>query len=106
MRPPIASMTGFARTAGSGGSLAWAWELRSVNARGLDLRLRLPPGCDAFEPALRDAAGKRLKRGAVYANLTIRREGAGRLALDREALETALHLARDLARRIDGAPPP
>ncbi|MDQ2804860.1 MAG: hypothetical protein M3Y41_20105, partial [Pseudomonadota bacterium] len=40
--PHLASMTGFARAEGSVGSTTWVWELRSVNGRGLDLRLRLP----------------------------------------------------------------
>ena len=63
MTTPLTSMTGFARAEGSADAIAWAWELRSVNGRGLDLRLRLPPGYDSLEPALRGAAGKALKRG-------------------------------------------
>ena len=58
-------MTGFARSDGASDGLAWAWELRSVNGRGLDLRLRLPPGFDALEPALREAAGKRAASAAT-----------------------------------------
>ena len=54
----VASMTGFARAEGSTASSAWVWELRSVNGRGLDLRFRLPPGLEAMEPALRQAAMK------------------------------------------------
>lgn len=104
----LASMTGFARHAGSlpDGS-SFVWELRSVNGRGLDLRFRLPNGLDVLEPALRDAAGKALKRGNVGANLTIRREErAARLVPDEAALAQILTLARDLAARIPGAPPP
>ena len=101
----LASMTGFARSSGSTDQLAWAWELRSVNGRGLDLRLRLPPGFDALEPALREAAGKVLKRGNVTANLTVRREEAARLAPDPATLEQVLQLATQLAARIPGAPP-
>ena len=70
----LASMTGFARTEGTADGLTWAWELRSVNGRGLDLRFRLPPGWDALEPPLREAAGKALKRGNVTANLSVKRE--------------------------------
>ncbi|WP_395698231.1 YicC/YloC family endoribonuclease [Methylocella sp.] len=72
----IASMTGFARAAGAAGPYAWAWEIKSVNARGLDLRLRLPPGFDALEPEARRRAGARLARGTVYATLAMRREAA------------------------------
>ena len=105
----LASMTGFARSEAAGpgpGAWSWAWELRSVNGRGLELRLRLPGGFDALEPALRDLAGKQLKRGNVTANLTIRREEAPRMAPDMAAIEQALALALDLAARIPGAPAP
>jgi len=68
----IASMTGFARTQGHidgplGG--AWAWEARSVNGRGLDLRVRLPQGMDAIDGPARAAVGKRFKRGNVTLSL-------------------------------------
>ncbi len=102
----LASMTGFARTEGVADGLAWAWELRSVNGRGLELRMRLPPGLDALEPALREAAGKLLKRGNVTANLTVKRDDQPRLAPDPAALEQVLALATALAARIPGAPAP
>ncbi len=102
----IASMTGFARAEGVDGGLAWAWELRSVNGRGLELRLRLPPGLDALEPAVREAAGAVLRRGSVTANLTIKRDEPARLAADPAVLEQVLALALALAGRIPDAPPP
>lgn len=106
---PLSSMTGFAR---EGGALpdgtSFLWELRSVNGRGLDVRLRLPSGLDGLEAALKEVAGKALKRGNVSATLTLRREerAAARLAPDPAALEQALRIALDLAARIPGAPPP
>lgn len=105
---PVMSMTGFARESGTlPDGTAFVWELRSVNGRGLDLRLRLPPGLDALEPALREATARRLKRGNVSATLTLKREERGpRLAPDPAALEQALALALDLAARIPGSPPP
>jgi uncharacterized protein (TIGR00255 family) len=99
-------MTGFGRAAGEQDQLGWAWELRSVNARGLDLRLRLPPGFDALEPPLREAAGRHVKRGSLTANLTVRRAAAATLAVDEPALEAVLRLALDVARRIPDAPAP
>ncbi len=102
----IASMTGFARSEGSIDGITWAWELRSVNGRTLDLRFRLPNGWDSQEAAFRDMAGKVLKRGNVTANLTIRRESQTRLELDPAALEQVLAIATDLHRRIPGSPPP
>jgi len=99
-------MTGFARSEGIAEGLAWAWELRSVNGRGLDLRLRLPTGFEALEPATRTALQAAFKRGNVSANLTVRAEAAPALAPDPAALEQVLTLALDLARRIPGAPVP
>ncbi|TCZ55612.1 YicC family protein [Roseicella aquatilis] len=100
-------MTGFARESGQlPDGTAFAWELRSVNGRGLDLRLRLPNGQDALEPALREATGKRLKRGNVSATLTLARTERPRLSVDPAALEQALQLALDLAGRIRGSVAP
>ncbi len=100
------SMTGFGRAAGEQDQLGWAWELRSVNARGLDLRLRLPPGFDALEPTLREAAGRHVKRGSLAANLTVRRAAGAVLAVDEAALADLLRIALDVARRIPNASPP
>jgi uncharacterized protein (TIGR00255 family) len=99
-------MTGFARTDGVADGVAWAWELRSVNGRGLDLKLRLPPGLDALEPALREEAGRALRRGNVSANLTAKRDDRARLAVDPAVLDELLRLALDLAARIPGASAP
>jgi len=105
----LASMTGFARADGTlPDGASFLWEVRSVNGRGLDLRLRLPNGFDALEPALRDAAGKVFKRGNISATLNIKREEktGPRLTPDPAALDQALRLALDLAARIPGAAPP
>lgn len=72
----IASMTGFARVLGGAGVYRWAWELKSVNAKGLDARLRLPPAFDAIEPDARGAITRRLARGTIYATLSAQREAA------------------------------
>jgi uncharacterized protein (TIGR00255 family) len=103
---PLASMTGFAHSEGTDAGLGWAWELRSVNGRGLDLRLRLPPGWDALEPPLRDAIGKALKRGNVTANLTAKREAATRLVADHAVLDTMLELAMTVHARLPGSEMP
>ncbi len=99
-------MTGFGRAAGEQEQLGWAWELRSVNARGLDLRLRLPPGFDMLEPSLREATGRHVKRGNLTANLIVRRAAAATLEVDAPALEAVLRIALDVARRIPDAPAP
>jgi uncharacterized protein (TIGR00255 family) len=70
----ISGMTGFARTEGEHEAQRWIWELKSVNGRGLDLKLRLPPGFDGLEQPARVLAGQRFKRGSVQASLTLARE--------------------------------
>jgi len=104
----VRSMTGFARATGTlPDGTPFTWELRSVNGRGLDVRLRLPGGMDALEAPLRDAAGARFARGNVSATLTIKREDrAPRLVLDPAALERAVALVSDLAARMPGAAAP
>ena len=72
----LSSMTGFARSHGVSGPYAWAWEIKSVNGKGLDLRLRLPPGWDAIEVPVRARLAENVARGSLQANLTIERSGA------------------------------
>lgn len=66
----LASMTGFARTEGTAGPWRLTWELKSVNARGLDVRLRLQPPLEAIEPEVRQRLAQRVKRGTIQASLT------------------------------------
>jgi uncharacterized protein (TIGR00255 family) len=106
MTNTMQSMTGFAREAGQlPGNAAYAWELKSVNGRGLDLRFRLPGGLDALEPQLRDAAARLLKRGNVQIGLLVRSESRPVPQLDAAALDQAVRQALTLAQRL-GAPPP
>jgi len=72
----LKSMTGFSRAAGSHGTWRWAWEIKAVNAKGLDLRVRVPQGFDAIEQDAKARAGKRLSRGTCYANLSAQRDSA------------------------------
>jgi uncharacterized protein (TIGR00255 family) len=102
----IASMTGFARTEGHDGPLSWAWELKSVNSKSLDLRFRLPPGFDALELPLRALVTQRLKRGSISVNLSIARAaGAGNIRVNREALAVVVRLANEIAAEVEAAPP-
>jgi uncharacterized protein (TIGR00255 family) len=102
----IASMTGFARTEGHDGLLSWAWELKSVNSKSLDLRFRLPPGFDALELPLRALVTQRLKRGSISVNLSVARAaGAGNIRVNREALAVVVRLANEIAAEVEAAPP-
>src|SRR3954452_11840904 len=87
----LASMTGFARQAGQSGAWSWAWEVKTVNAKGFDLRLRLPPGFDVLEPAIRADVPKRIARGTCFASLTAQRAGSGiDIRINRPALDALL----------------
>jgi uncharacterized protein (TIGR00255 family) len=102
----LSSMTGFARSHGVSGPFAWAWELKSVNAKGLELRLRLPPGWDAVETPVRAKAAELLSRGTVQGTLTITREGIVPVVRVNEAvLSAVIETMRDLAERIEASPP-
>lgn len=100
------SMTGFSRLDGSAQGQRWTWELRSVNGKGLDVRLRLPPGLDRLEIAARDRLGKRMARGNVQASLNVAREGSvTRLRVNEEVLSAVLDAMSQVASRIDAAVP-
>src|SRR5437588_1309678 len=92
----LSSMTGFARQAGQSGAWTWAWEVKTVNAKGFDLRLRLPPGFDALEPAVRADLPKRLARGACFASLSAQRAGAGDVRINRPALDPLVAALADV----------
>ncbi len=102
----LSSMTGFARGHGIAGPYAWNWEIKSVNAKGLDVRFRLPPGWDAVEVPARARATAELARGTVYCNLTVERKGVATTVKVNEAvLNAVLDTIKTLERTSDAAPP-
>src|SRR5215470_6459265 len=106
MQMALASMTGFARSHGVCGSYVWAWELKSVNAKGLDLRLRLPPGWDAIEIPARSRAAESIARGTVFGTLTVKREGiAPLIRVNEPVLNAIMATVGNLGKRFDVAPP-
>jgi uncharacterized protein (TIGR00255 family) len=101
----LSSMTGFARSHGVCGTYAWAWEIKSVNAKGLDVRLRLPAGWDAVEAPVRGRAAEALSRGSVYGTLTVTRQGVDPIVRVNEGvLNAVLTTLKDLSGRIAAAP--
>ena len=101
----LSSMTGFARADGAHGAYFWTWELKSVNAKGLEVRLRLPPGWDAVEMPVRARAAEALARGTVYANLAVRREGVAPVVrVNEPVLDAVLSTMRNVAQRLDARP--
>ena len=84
-------MTGFAQAVGATGGYRWQWDVRSVNGRGLDVRVRLPQGLESLELKAREAVTRRLARGSVAVGLTVQREGgAGEVRLNENALASVL----------------
>ena len=69
------SMTGFASGQGEALGLTWTWDLRSVNARGLDIRVRVPDWVDGLEQTLRALVTKRVARGSVTVSLRLQSNG-------------------------------
>jgi len=101
----LVSMTGFAESHGGRNDLRWRWEAKSVNARGLDLRLRTPPGFDGIEPPARVLANERFRRGSVLASLTFEpQEGARGLKIDPVALAAAVKIAKEIESETGLAP--
>jgi len=102
----LSSMTGFARGQGAAGTYAWSWEIKSVNAKGLDLRFRLPTGWDAVELPARSRANAALARGTVYANLTVERKGAASaVKINEPVLAAVIGALKRLEGKVAAAPP-
>lgn len=94
----IVSMTGFAESQGSRDGAHWRWEVKSVNGRGLDLRLRVPAGFEGVEAAARVLAAGRFKRGNIQAGLTFEAAASARgLRIDAAALASAVKIAKEVA---------
>lgn len=103
---PLSSMTGFARAHGSHGSWRWHWEVRSVNARGLDLRVRLPEGFESLEQPTRILASERFTRGGITIALTVDSEASrGAIRINHEALNQILTAIRTLEGTVKADPP-
>lgn len=101
----LQSMTGFARSEGASGRYRWAWELRSVNGKGLDLRLRLPAGMEGLETELREVASRSLSRGNIQAGLSLAAtENRLEAVINREALDAVLALKKELGNVVDDRP--
>jgi uncharacterized protein (TIGR00255 family) len=102
----LSSMTGFARSHGASGPYAYEWELRSVNAKGLDLRIRLPPGWEELEAIVKKRASEVLSRGTVYAALNVKRAVAvSTVRVNEEVLASVVKVAGELAGKIDAVAP-
>jgi uncharacterized protein (TIGR00255 family) len=94
----ISSMTGFGRAAGTAGAWTYLWELRSVNGKGLDVRVRLPAGMDLLEQQVRTLAAHMLKRGNVQVSLQLScEEPSVELRINPNALFAAVEAAQQVS---------
>jgi uncharacterized protein (TIGR00255 family) len=101
----LQSMTGFARREGTSGRGRWAWELRSVNGKGLDIRLRLPPGLERLETDVRKSIADRLSRGNLQVSLALSvEESRVEVVVNQDTLAAVLALRDQLAGIVDPAP--
>ncbi|HEY7690417.1 MAG TPA: YicC/YloC family endoribonuclease [Dongiaceae bacterium] len=99
-------MTGFARAEGGDGDLRWTWEIKSVNGRNLDIRVRVPTGFEMLEPAARSAIPERVKRGNVAVGLVLTRgQQPARARINRELLDQVIVLAEEVRQRLKTEPP-
>ena len=102
----LSSMTGFARSHGASGPYQFEWELKSVNAKGFDLRLRLPQGWDELEAFAKKRAAELLARGTVYANFNVKRaDAASTVRINEDVLAAVVKVASSLSGRIDAVAP-
>ncbi|WP_117194178.1 YicC/YloC family endoribonuclease [Rhizobium terrae] len=101
----LQSMTGFARSEGVSGRNRFAWELRSVNGKGLDIRLRLPPGFERLEPDVRRLVSEKFSRGNLQASLSLTvTETRVEAVLNRDALAAVMALRAELGDLVDPSP--
>ena len=99
-------MTGFARQEGGDGTLAWVWEVKSVNGRSLDVRCRVPSGYEALEIAARTTAQEHCARGNLQLSLIVNRGRVPlRLQVNRELLDQLVEVVRELEEQVRAAPP-
>jgi len=103
----LQSMTGFSRSAGDHDGMSIAWEIKSVNGKGVELRLRLPPGFERLEQGVRQAVQKRFSRGNFQATLTVNRAGGlhAQPIVNEAFLKDIAGLARRLQEQFGVAPP-
>jgi uncharacterized protein (TIGR00255 family) len=97
MANALSSMTGYARAQGGVPDITFSVEIKTVNSRGLDIRMRMTPGYDALEAEIRRRIGKAISRGSVTVNLNVEREGeGGRVVVNRQALDAVLDAIKEI----------
>lgn len=100
----LSSMTGFARKSGhsESGEVAfdWAWEIKSVNGKGLDVKTRLPGGIEEISFELKNIAQKFFERGSLSVCLELNgSQKEPKLKINHDLLQQATAAAIELYRK-------
>lgn len=99
-------MTGFSRVEGHNESAAWSWEIRSVNGKNLDVRMRVPPGFEALEVPARKMVSEAFRRGNLQTSLQVSQQSQASIpVLNEAAANAALEIARKLQAQVGGELP-
>lgn len=102
----LQSMTGFARSSSSHGETTILWELKSVNGKSADARLRLPPGFERLEQPVRKAVQQRFSRGNLFASLSLTQSSASQVpSVNEDFLKDVAGLAKRLEEQFGCQPP-
>ncbi|MEM6410797.1 MAG: YicC/YloC family endoribonuclease [Pseudomonadota bacterium] len=101
MNKHLSGMTGFGRSAGEAGWGTWVWEMKSVNGRGLDMRVNVPNGLDSLERIIKANASARINRGNLQVTLRLDLASTSETGLNEEALDA---LSEVFEKRAGAAP--
>lgn len=102
----VYSMTGFARQEGGDAAMNWAWELKSVNGKSLDVRARLFTGFESLESVVRSRVQEKCARGNVQASLSVNRSATAlEVRVNRDVLDRLLAISAELQKVTALAPP-
>lgn len=98
----LSSMTGFGRAEGHFENYSWVWEIRSVNGKSLDVRMRIPPGIDAMDQYIKNTTKKALSRGSLNVSLQIQKDSNETVVnINEAALDKLVSVAKDAAKKHD-----
>ena len=98
----LSSMTGFGRTQGQFENYSWVWEIRSVNGKNLDVRMRIPPGLDAFDQYIKTNLKKLISRGSLNVSLQLQKDSDEiDVKVNEAALDKLISVAKQAAQKHD-----
>lgn len=98
----LSSMTGFGRAEGHFGNYSWMWEIRSVNGKTLDIRVRIPPGLDAMDQYIKSTLKNHIARGNVNVSLQLQKESDDTMVqINEAALDKLVIVAKEASKKHD-----